>query len=256
MAGSISVLSFRTRHIMHTWQLPLPASPDMGNVSADGSTLWLSGRYNSEVYAINTAHRQAAGQDPGRRRPARAVRVASARALLTRSHRNHALRRARARTADAARAQSASGRGGESLRSESSRCGYAGCGAPSAAGRPAPRLIRRPGHRLEPTLIATLRGLRLLRLGDGDLEHAVDELRGHRLGVHALGQAQGAAERSGAALDAAIAASRLLVARWTASRRWSARRSRTRCRRPARAGPAGRRGPGSPRRARSRQSAG
>ena len=55
MAGSISVLSFRTRHILHTWQLPLPASPDMGNVSADGSTLWLSGRYNSEVYAVNTA---------------------------------------------------------------------------------------------------------------------------------------------------------------------------------------------------------
>ena len=55
MAGSISVVSFRTRRILHTWQLPLPASPDMGNVSADGSTLWLSGRYNSVVYAINTA---------------------------------------------------------------------------------------------------------------------------------------------------------------------------------------------------------
>ena len=26
----------------------------MGGVSADGSTLWLSGRYNAEVYAINT----------------------------------------------------------------------------------------------------------------------------------------------------------------------------------------------------------
>jgi YVTN family beta-propeller protein len=37
-----------------TWQLPLPASPDMGGVSADGSTLWLSGRYNGVVYAIDT----------------------------------------------------------------------------------------------------------------------------------------------------------------------------------------------------------
>ncbi|HWF34592.1 MAG TPA: beta-propeller fold lactonase family protein [Solirubrobacteraceae bacterium] len=53
-AGSISVVSFKTRHVIATWQLPLPASPDMGGVSADGSTLWLSGRYNSEVYAIDT----------------------------------------------------------------------------------------------------------------------------------------------------------------------------------------------------------
>jgi YVTN family beta-propeller protein len=53
-AGSISVVSFRTRRVIKTWQLPLPASPDMGGVSSDGRVLWLSGRYNSEVYAINT----------------------------------------------------------------------------------------------------------------------------------------------------------------------------------------------------------
>ena len=53
-AGSISVVSFRTRRVIKTWQLPLPASPDMGGVSADGHTLWLSGRYNAVVYAINT----------------------------------------------------------------------------------------------------------------------------------------------------------------------------------------------------------
>jgi DNA-binding beta-propeller fold protein YncE len=52
--GSISVVSFHTRRVVHTWQLPLPASPDMGGVSADGRTLWLSGRYNAVVYAINT----------------------------------------------------------------------------------------------------------------------------------------------------------------------------------------------------------
>ncbi|MBO0887335.1 MAG: hypothetical protein J2O38_08040, partial [Acidimicrobiales bacterium] len=28
--------------------------PDMGNVSVDGKVLWLSGRYNAEVYAIDT----------------------------------------------------------------------------------------------------------------------------------------------------------------------------------------------------------
>ena len=53
-AGSISVVSFRTRRVIHTWQLPQPASPDMGGVSADGNTLWLSGRYNAVVYAIDT----------------------------------------------------------------------------------------------------------------------------------------------------------------------------------------------------------
>jgi YVTN family beta-propeller protein len=53
-AGSISVVDFATRKVVRTWQIPRPASPDMGGVSADGSTLWLSGRYNAEVYAIDT----------------------------------------------------------------------------------------------------------------------------------------------------------------------------------------------------------
>jgi DNA-binding beta-propeller fold protein YncE len=53
-AGSISVLSFATHKVVKTWMLPQPASPDMGGVSADGRTLWLSGRYNGVVYAINT----------------------------------------------------------------------------------------------------------------------------------------------------------------------------------------------------------
>ncbi len=52
--GSISVVSFATRRVVRTWQLPQPASPDMGGVSADGRTLWLSGRYNAVVYAIDT----------------------------------------------------------------------------------------------------------------------------------------------------------------------------------------------------------
>lgn len=54
IAGTISLVSFKTRRVVATWQIPLPASPDMGGVSADGNTLWLSGRYNAEVYAIDT----------------------------------------------------------------------------------------------------------------------------------------------------------------------------------------------------------
>ncbi len=54
-AGSVSVMSFATNRVVKTWVLPQPASPDMGGVSADGRTLWLSGRYNGVVYAINTS---------------------------------------------------------------------------------------------------------------------------------------------------------------------------------------------------------
>jgi YVTN family beta-propeller protein len=53
-AGSISVVSFRTRRVVATWHIPGGGSPDMGNVSADGKVLWLSGRWNAEVYAIST----------------------------------------------------------------------------------------------------------------------------------------------------------------------------------------------------------
>jgi YVTN family beta-propeller protein len=54
--GSISVISFATGKIVGKWKLPGRASPDMGGVSADGKVLWLSGRYNAEVYAINTTN--------------------------------------------------------------------------------------------------------------------------------------------------------------------------------------------------------
>jgi DNA-binding beta-propeller fold protein YncE len=52
--GSISLISFRTRRPYRKWRLPGGGSPDMGGVSADGRVLWLSGRYDAEVYAIST----------------------------------------------------------------------------------------------------------------------------------------------------------------------------------------------------------
>jgi DNA-binding beta-propeller fold protein YncE len=54
--GSISVISFRTRKVVAKWRIPGGGSPDMGGVSANGKVLWLSGRYNSEVYAISTRY--------------------------------------------------------------------------------------------------------------------------------------------------------------------------------------------------------
>jgi DNA-binding beta-propeller fold protein YncE len=52
--GSVSVLDFATRKIIANWPIPGGGSPDMGNVSADGKTLWLSGRFDDVVYAFNT----------------------------------------------------------------------------------------------------------------------------------------------------------------------------------------------------------
>jgi DNA-binding beta-propeller fold protein YncE len=52
--GSISRISFATRRPIGKWHLPGGGSPDMGGLSANGRVLWLSGRYNSEVYAIST----------------------------------------------------------------------------------------------------------------------------------------------------------------------------------------------------------
>jgi YVTN family beta-propeller protein len=53
--GSVSVIDFATRKIEAEWPIPGGGSPDMGNVSADGKTLWLAGRYDNMVYAIDTA---------------------------------------------------------------------------------------------------------------------------------------------------------------------------------------------------------
>jgi YVTN family beta-propeller protein len=52
--GSITVLDFATRKVVAEWPIPGGGSPDMGNVSADGKTLWLSGRFDNVVYAIDT----------------------------------------------------------------------------------------------------------------------------------------------------------------------------------------------------------
>jgi YVTN family beta-propeller protein len=53
--GTISVFDFATGKVKALWKIPGRASPDMGGVSADGKVLWLSGRYDAEVYALSTA---------------------------------------------------------------------------------------------------------------------------------------------------------------------------------------------------------
>lgn len=53
--GSVSVMDFASEKIIKNWQIPGGGSPDMGNVSADGKHLWLSGRYDHVVYRFDTA---------------------------------------------------------------------------------------------------------------------------------------------------------------------------------------------------------
>jgi YVTN family beta-propeller protein len=52
--GSVSVIDFATRAVSTTWPVPGGGSPDMGNVSADGNYLWLSGRFDDVVYRFDT----------------------------------------------------------------------------------------------------------------------------------------------------------------------------------------------------------
>ncbi|MHA5052493.1 YVTN family beta-propeller repeat protein [Streptomyces sp. SD15] len=52
--GSVSVFDFTRNKLTKKWRLPDGGSPDMGGVSADGKVLWLAGRYDAEVYAIDT----------------------------------------------------------------------------------------------------------------------------------------------------------------------------------------------------------
>ena len=52
--GSVAVIDFATRQVVALWPIPGGGSPDMGNVSADGRHLWLSGRFDNVVYVFDT----------------------------------------------------------------------------------------------------------------------------------------------------------------------------------------------------------
>lgn len=52
--GSVTVIDFASRSVVADWPVPGGGSPDMGNVSADGKHLWLSGRFDGVVYDFDT----------------------------------------------------------------------------------------------------------------------------------------------------------------------------------------------------------
>lgn len=67
--GSVSVIDPETKKVIATWGIPGGGSPDMGNVTLDGKELWLSGRYDKEVYVFDTekgqlTHRIPVGSGP------------------------------------------------------------------------------------------------------------------------------------------------------------------------------------------------
>jgi len=67
--GSISVLDPVTDKVVANWPIPGGGSPDMGDVTADGKELWVSGRYDDEVYVFDTStgaltHRIPVGREP------------------------------------------------------------------------------------------------------------------------------------------------------------------------------------------------
>jgi YVTN family beta-propeller protein len=67
--GSISVLDPSTDKVVANWPVPGGGSPDMGDVTADGKELWVSGRYDDEVYVFDTetgklTHRIPVGREP------------------------------------------------------------------------------------------------------------------------------------------------------------------------------------------------
>ncbi len=54
LEGSVSVLDAYTGAPETKWRIGPHASPDMGNVTDDGTQLWLSGRYDHAVYVLST----------------------------------------------------------------------------------------------------------------------------------------------------------------------------------------------------------
>jgi DNA-binding beta-propeller fold protein YncE len=62
--GSVSVLDPTTNAVTATWPMPGGGSPDMGSLNADGTELWLSGRFDSEVYVFDTVRGELAARIP------------------------------------------------------------------------------------------------------------------------------------------------------------------------------------------------
>ena len=89
--GSVSVVDPATNTVVGTWPVPNGGSPDMGNLSADGTRLWLSGRFDAEVYAFDTTTGSLVARVPVPEGPHGLSRLATTGVVLPRPHREHAM---------------------------------------------------------------------------------------------------------------------------------------------------------------------
>ena len=87
----MSVLDLASRTVRATYRLPTGTSPDMGNLSGDGTTLWVSSRYGEHIYAMDMRTGETTATVHVGKGPARAHRLPAARPLLPRAHRHPAL---------------------------------------------------------------------------------------------------------------------------------------------------------------------
>jgi outer membrane protein assembly factor BamB len=133
--GSVSLIAFATGKVRRKWRLPGAGSPDMGGVSSDGRLLWLSGRHNGVVYAIDTRNGRLKRQVSRGKRTARAVRLSAAGSLLARPHRRVPLTRARSARRGKDRARAA-GEHGRTVRPSRLRCCAACSGVDPGRGPP------------------------------------------------------------------------------------------------------------------------
>jgi YVTN family beta-propeller protein len=62
--GSVSVMDPYTRTVEADWPIPGGGSPDMGNITADGTQLWLGGRYDGVVYVFDLVNGGLAAKIP------------------------------------------------------------------------------------------------------------------------------------------------------------------------------------------------
>jgi YVTN family beta-propeller protein len=58
LEGSFSVIDFASRAQVAKWYIPGGGSPDMLQLSPDGTELWASGRYHASVYVMSTVNGQ------------------------------------------------------------------------------------------------------------------------------------------------------------------------------------------------------
>jgi YVTN family beta-propeller protein len=56
LEGTFSVIDFESRSVVAKWHIRGGGSPDMLQLSPDGTQLWASGRYHRTVYVMNTAN--------------------------------------------------------------------------------------------------------------------------------------------------------------------------------------------------------